>query len=83
MSDTTRAVERVRMQVSTRPRRLGQPDSSRADPSSGAENGTAAAADDADTARDPETFDDGEFYQQLLREFLARAGSAGEGAGAA
>ncbi len=29
--------------------------------------------------RDPETFDDGEFYQQLLKEFLEYSGNAGNG----
>lgn len=33
-------------------------------------------------ARDPETFDDGEFYQQALKEFLERSGG-GALAGAA
>jgi protein AATF/BFR2 len=33
-----------------------------------------ASAPDAD-ARDPETYDDGDFYGQLLREFLESAGT--------
>ncbi len=41
-----------------------------------------AAAADEDTSRDAETFDDGELYAQLLKEFLD-AGGAGAGAAAA
>lgn len=46
---------------------------------SGGEDGAAAAAAAGSSDRDPETFDDAEFYQTLLKEFLEGSGAAGGG----
>ena len=41
----------------------------------------APAAYEGDDERDPETFDDTEFYQTLLKEFLEGSGAAANGGG--
>ena len=60
--------------------RLRQPQAGAAAEAEEGEEAAAGAAGAAGEARDPETFDDSEFYQTLLKEFLEGAG-AGTGPG--
>jgi len=88
MRDSEKVVKRSRQQREALPgaRVLGHPENWRPPPVAGSEAAVgevvpAAAAAAAEGWYDPELFDDGEFYQQLLREFLGEAQGAGRGAG--
>jgi len=94
MRDAARLVARTQLTRALAPRPLcaaADPDhreESVADAVAGAADGaedeaaapTSTAAAAADT-RDPETFDDGEFYQQLLKELIEAGGVGGAGTG--
>lgn len=79
--DPAKVVARTQMTRAARPRRLCSLEAVAAPAQGGAasdadeeeEGGFAGAGGDV---RDTETFDDGEFYQQLLKEFLERSAGA-------
>lgn len=94
--ERAKLVARSQLPVQLAPRPLGQPAAAAAATAGGAQqqqdegaggDGLRAASE---RARDPETYDEGDFYSQLLKELLesgeARAPAAtrggGEGAGA-
>lgn len=73
MRDPAKIIRRTQLTLSTRPKQL----------CAATVQQEAEAVDEEDLvdqeARDPDTFDDGEFYQQLLKEFLERSGASGAG----
>ena len=92
MADVARLVERARLPVEAAPARVGGDvtptrvvcgDS----PPSSDDDGDGVPGASAALRRDPDTYDDGEFYAQLLKEFVEAAGvgpgSALGGAGSA
>eukprot|EP00955_Chlamydomonas_euryale_P090776 364569-Chlamydomonas_euryale.AAC.30 len=95
MRDPAKLIQRSRLPPETCPRPLGEPDVTA--PGSDASNDAAPTGPTSDSAPSatPATpaaaaarwvehsYDDGEFYQQLLREFLTREGAAAGGGGAA
>lgn len=93
MRDPVKLLSRSRAPADSCPRPLGTPTAAAAHHQDGQEqgeredgtadqNGDAAASSSSVPAWVEASFDDGEFYQQLLKEFLSRAG-AGAGPGAA
>ena len=88
MRDSEKVVKRSRQQREALPgaRVLGHPEGWRPTPGGGSEAAPGEVIPAAATTEgwfDPELFDDGEFYQQLLREFLGEAQGADRGTGAA
>jgi protein AATF/BFR2 len=89
MRDGERAARRSQLPRLLAPRPLGaaadpawrEPKRPKTGGGDGADNAADDEEDDVD-ARDPETFDDGEFYQQLLRELLDGANGGGLGGAA-
>ena len=94
MRDPVKLLSRSRAPADSCPRPLGTPATAAAHHQDGREQGereggTADQNGDGDAAASSSvpawveaSFDDGEFYQQLLKEFLSRAG-AGAGPGGA
>ncbi|KAG1668572.1 hypothetical protein FOA52_007306 [Chlamydomonas sp. UWO 241] len=94
MRDPVKLIGRSRLPADGCPRPLGEPaDEAAAAGASDGEDGTHAGANGSAGASASgrwveQSYDDGEFYQQLLREFLSReggpggAGGAGDGRGA-
>ena len=88
MRDSEKVVKRSRLQREALPgaRVLGHPESWRPQVSeveAGQGEESQPAAPPAEVWYDPELFDDGEFYQQLLREFLGETQGSGLGTGGA
>ena len=88
LRSSDKAVQRTALSGTDRPRMLCVPGHWQAPAASGAEQplqqtveaGSAAAGTPMGAAEpDNETFDDAEFYAQLLKEFLEASGSAGPG----
>jgi protein AATF/BFR2 len=71
MQDPAKLIARSRLATGAGHRHLGAP-AVDGDAADGTDEGYGAAV-----VRDEETFDDGDFYQQLLQEFLDRGGSGG------
>ncbi|MEW5300655.1 MAG: hypothetical protein WDW36_003569 [Sanguina aurantia] len=89
LRDPIKLLKRTRLQLALRPPILCEPRTALPGGASADEQAAATvlAADqdldlDDEDVRDPETFDDTEFYQQLLKEFLDNQGVAGGGASA-
>lgn len=87
MRDTARVVKRSHLPLTACPKVLCQPagEAPTAQASALEANGGGGdhQGDDASSAaHDPETFDDSEFYQQLLKEFLEAGAAAGLANGA-
>eukprot|EP00878_Enallax_costatus_P022260 GHUV01023604.1.p1 GENE.GHUV01023604.1~~GHUV01023604.1.p1 ORF type:complete len:138 (+),score=80.09 GHUV01023604.1:702-1115(+) len=78
MSEQHKLIKRSQLPRQLAPRPLGQPAAAAAASASGdsEDEGRAAAAGD----RDPETYDEGDFYQQLLKELIDSAPGGNLGA---
>eukprot|EP00798_Chlamydomonas_sp_ICE-L_P022824 gene22824-29995_t len=82
MRDPAKFVERTQLTVAARPRQLCETTASLAATANG-DAPQEEAEMNLEEMRDSETYDDGEFYQQLLREFLDRGVGGAAGGGAA
>jgi protein AATF/BFR2 len=82
MSDKAKLVARSQLPAELAPRPLGTPAADHAQPGSDDDEGddegrrpaAAGAAGRRERARDAETYDEGDFYQQLLKELLDSGG---------
>jgi protein AATF/BFR2 len=90
MADVARLVERARLPAHAAPPRVGcdVPPTHVVVVGEGGGSGGEEDAEDGDhlastTRRDPDTYDDGEFYAQLLKEFVEAAAGGGPGAAGA
>jgi protein AATF/BFR2 len=89
MADKAKLVARSQLPVELAPRPLGTPAAAAAahaggsDVDEGAADGGRGGAGRRERARDAETYDEGDFYQQLLKELLesgeGRLGASGGG----
>lgn len=72
MADKHKLISRSQLPSQLAPRPLGQPAAAAAAVAAGDlhSDDEAAAAAAGSSSRDPETYDEGDFYQQLLRELL-------------
>lgn len=85
--DRAKLVARSQLPVQLAPRPLGQPAAAAAGGEQEQQQDEGAGGDGlraaSERARDPETYDEGDFYSQLLKELLesgeARAGVRGNG----
>lgn len=86
MADAARLLDRARLPVHAAPRRVACDVPPTRVACGGGENtddDEAAGQPSTTTARDPDTYDDGEFYSQLLKEFVEAASGGAAGGGLA
>jgi protein AATF/BFR2 len=85
-ADRAKLIARSQLPVQLAPRPLGQPaaaaaaaDSQQQQEQQEGDDVAAAAVRGGDRARDPETYDEGDFYSQLLKQLLEAGGCEGQG----
>lgn len=83
-ADRAKLIARSQLPVQLAPRPLGQPAAAdvaqQQQQQGGGDDEPLAAGRASERARDPETYDEGDFYSQLLKELL-ESGEAGTGGG--
>lgn len=69
-ADRAKLIARSQLPVQLAPRPLGQPAAAADTQQQEGDDVTAAGVRGSDRARDPETYDEGDFYSQLLKQLL-------------